>query len=100
MYSDETRKIKYNGISVLVHSFQNRDECRNLWVPNEFFKWQVMKHFLLQGGIVTHVSSNKCDKSPASTGCWNIFFLVKMQQVQGLMSSEADEYWGMAVDNV
>ena len=33
----------------------------------------------------------------ASTKCWNIFFLIKMWQVQGLMSSEADKNWGMTV---
>ena len=58
----------------------------------------MLKHFLLQDDIVTHTSSSKSsDESGASTECWNIFFLVKMQQVKGLTSSEVDKYQGMTV---
>ena len=56
----------------------------------------MLEHFLLQGGIVTHTSSSKCNESLASAQCQHTF-LVKMCRVQGLMSSEADEYQGMTV---
>ena len=51
--------------------------------------------FFLQGGVVTHTCSSKCYESRASSNCWNIFFLVKMWWVPGLMRSE-----GMTVPNL
>ena len=62
-----------------------------------------MWHFLLQGGVVTHTSSSKCDQRQASTASGKeapsaeTFFLVKMRPVPGLMSSEA-KYRGMTVN--
>ena len=56
-----------------------------------------MKHFLFWVLVVTHMSSSKSDGSWASTKYWNIFFLIKMQHVEGLMSSDTNKYQGMTV---
>ena len=76
--------------SSLIHS-GTRDGAKT----DEYW---MMKHFLLQGGVATHTHSSECDESWAKNAeCWNIFFLMKMQWVQGWMSSVADRYWGMTV---
>ena len=91
---EETKRLKilntvFPWYSSLIHSVTH-DECQNQWIPNK-------KHFLLQGSVATHTSSTKCNKSRASAKCCNIFFLVKIQWVQGLTSSEAGEYQGMTI---
>ena len=50
-------------------------------------EYWTMKHFLLQGGIMTHTSSSKCDESQVSTECWNIYFSHK-----NAMSTGFDEF--------
>ena len=61
-------------------------------------EYRTMKHFLkepfsLAGFIVTHTSV----MSPKQVLSAETFFLVKMQRIQGLMSSETTEYQGMTV---
>ena len=75
--------MSYSGTSVLtINLFWN-----SWWLPNNeassFAGW--------------HHDSHKFGESQASAECWHVFFLVKKQWVQGLMSSEANEYWGMTV---
>ena len=53
-------------------------------------KHQTMNHFLLLSSAVTHIRSSKCDKFEQALST-ETCFLVKMRQVQGLMSSEAYE---------
>ena len=60
----------------------------------------VSQYLSIRSRTMTSAETYEYQMNFSSDKWWNIFFLVKMQQVQGLMSSEADEYWGMAVDNV
>ena len=60
-------------------------------------KYVMMKHLLLRGGVRAHASSSKRDESQASAEGGNIFFLIKMQWIRGVTSSEANEYRGMTV---
>lgn len=59
-------------------------------------EYQVMKHFLLWGGVVTHTSSSKYE-SRGSVKCPNTFFLIKMQQVLDLTRPEVDKYKGVTL---
>ena len=60
-------------------------------------EYRMMKHFLLYSSTVTHTSSSRCNESWANAYCWNIFFFLVKIQVQGVMDSVPDEYWGMTV---
>ena len=46
-------------------------------------KRQEMKHFLLQGSIMTYTSSSMCDNSQASAECSNIFFSLQNETSTG-----------------
>ena len=67
--------VQLSFIEIPWYSFQlirsrTHDKCWNWWVLNK--RW-AMKHLLLEGGIVTHTSSSKCDESWASAECWTLF---------------------------
>ena len=91
--------LKYSGTSVLVvNLFQN-----SWWVPKLTSTKQTTSDeaFSRVRRRRTHISSSECNESQVLSKRRVLkpfllfFFLVKMRQVQGLMSSEANEYRGV-----
>lgn len=57
----------------------------------EASEYPTMKHFLLQGGVLTHASSSMYTRSRASAQCWNSF------SCQNAEHTGLDKFWSQQI---